>query len=298
MKQEDLTRLENRLLHSSYPDEDNYNNGERKTIGKKMKKAAAHPRRYIFYAVNVLCGAGIVILLILIVNMLNSPPQQESGADEALDGFDNLIAYEKDEAAPAASKEAESEDKQTATGYFVNPLLEGASAYESIFQLGEKAYKLPVAINQLEADGAVLITLGSQPPAEDVILNPQMRSGYLQFENYRFYVTVKNGYDCTYHDLTVVEIVAEESGCPFYTIGGLTIGSQEAAIPQTAERIEQDILQTNTYYYWGSIDNAIYNITGRRLIIGVSNETGQICKVSVFDDGSMGSEPQQTADVQ
>lgn len=289
MKQEDLEQLESRLLATDYPEEGVYNNGESASIGKKLKKKIkARPTRYLLYLISTICGAGVIIMSILIVNLLTNPlsaTDNETGS--SIEGFTYLMEQGKDENTMAPQIDEES---QTMTSYYVNPTIRDSAASDSYIQIGEKAYKLPITLSQLEADGIVLITLGVQPPAEDVILNPQMRNGYLQFENKRFAVTLKNGIDCTYHDLKVVEISAEESGSPIYIMGGLTIGSEEAAIPQNADRIEQDALQTTTYYYWGAVEDTFYNVSGRMISVAVSNQTGKIEKISVFDDGSAGSE--------
>lgn len=303
MTQSDIRQIEDELLNTGCPDDFNYNNGETPNLGTKIrKKIINNPKRAALFGFLGICSAGIIVLIVMIADTLFSPPPVISDSGIQMDGFDYLAEQEKDESvmppdginsqdeAAAQEKEPTDSGQMSKTSYFVNPTIKDAKPLSSYIQIGEKPFKLPVSVSELEQAGIMLVVLGSQPPAEDVILNPQLRNGYLQYEDYRFYVTLKNGIDCTYHDLTVVEVVAEGEGCPFYCSGGCTIGDEEASIFLNPTSMAEDLLGTISFYYWGSVENALYDMTGRRLAIHVSKKTGKVVKIAVFDDGSISDE--------
>jgi hypothetical protein len=282
---EDIRKIEEELLHTSYPDEGNYNYKDSGALAEKIvKKIRKRPTRYLLLAVSGMLLIGIIVLSVMISQVLRGTSGKETPQPVEMEGFDYLV--EKDRMEQDGQMGASQEDRGQ-TGYFVNPTIQSAALSDSNIQLGEKVYRLPIKVAELEQDGIMLVAIGTQPPNEADLLEPKMRNGYIQLGDWRFSVTLKNGVECTYKDLTVCEIIAEKKGSPVYVAGGLTIGSEEAAVPQTADRIEQDAFGVSTFYSWGSIEDTWYDITGRRLQITASR--GKIDKIDLFCDG-MGSD--------
>ena len=197
------------------------------------------------------------------------------------------ISYETNTTTEQIGVEKQETSPPPTNNYFLSPAMSSAVPTDSLVQIGDKVFKLPVSLRELEESGVVLITLGQTPPGEEDILHPQMRNGTIQHENKRYRVTLKNGAECTYHDLTVCEITAQEEGSSMYIFNGITIGTEEAFIPQGADRIEQDFAKINTFYYWGNLNKQLYNTTGRCTKVVVSNATGKVVEVSVFDDATV-----------
>lgn len=285
-KEYTLEELEKKLLSTDYPDDDNYGNGDNKNLGKKIrKKIKERPKRYALYAVSTCLGIFIIIIAVMIANLLTKPVTTKDDNTAALDGFDYLMEQGSKETGEESVSDATESNGQA--GYFLSPNIKQATVSDSLVQIGEKVYKLPVSISEMEKDGISLIILGSQPPSEEAVLDPQMRNGYIQFGNYRFEVTLKNGEACNYHDLRVCGISSEEQGSSIYVAKGITVGSEEASLPDAPDNISQDALNSTTYYTWGSVTDTPYNITGRRLYIAVDVGSGKVGKISVFDDGTI-----------
>ena len=285
-KEYTLEELEKKLISTDYPDDDNYGNGDNKKLGKKIrKKIKERPKRYMLYAVSVCLGIFIIIIAAMTVNLLTKPVTTKDDNTMALDGFNYLVEQGSKETGDESASDITESNGQS--GYFLSPNIKQAAVTDSLVQIGEKVYKLPVSMSDMEKDGISLIILGSQPPSEDAVLDPQMRNGYIQFGNYRFEVTLKNGEACNYHDLRVCGISTEEQGSPMYVAKGITIGSEEASLPDAPDNISQDAFNVTTYYTWGSVTDTLYNITGRRLYIAVDVDSGKVGKISVFDDGTI-----------
>ena len=285
-KEYTLEELEKKLISTDYPDDDNYGNGDNKKLGKKIrKKIKERPKRYMLYAVSVCLGIFIIIIAAMTVNLLTKPVTAKDDNTMALDGFNYLVEQGSKETGDESASDITESNGQS--GYFLSPSIKQAAVTDSLVQIGEKVYKLPVSMSDMEKDGISLIILGSQPPSEDAVLDPQMRNGYIQFGNYRFEVTLKNGEACNYHDLRVCGISTEEQGSPMYVAKGITIGSEEASLPDAPDNISQDAFNVTTYYTWGSVTDTLYNMTGRRLYIAVDVGSGKVGKISVFDDGTI-----------
>lgn len=174
--------------------------------------------------------------------------------------------------------------------YFASPAIQTAFPEDSLIQIGESIYKIPVNLRELEANGINLITLGSAPPSEDVMLSPAQRDGYVQFGQERYRVKLSNGQECTYHDLQIVGINIENvKSASVYVFGGLTIGSEEASIPQqTATLIEMDFAKTHTFHYFGQLtEKTMWNTSGKRTAIITNNQTGKVDRIEVFNNSTM-----------
>lgn len=308
MSNEELRELEEKMLNSAIPeDENDSRKSAAANISKKIKRhAQSNPKAFFTKSIIIFGCVVVLLLLIVIISTINRQIQRQQAPFRHIDasetqapvmeGFSYLMEAQTEsmegEAAPdnTATNQSTAETVSTAprtNNYYVSPSIVSAAPTDSLIQIGERVYKLPISVRTLEENGIALITLGSQPPAEDVILAPQMRNGCIQFGNYRYTVILKNGTDCTYHDLTVCSIQANEEGSAVYVFSGVTIGSEEASIPQGADRIEQDFAKINTFYYWGSLNKELYNTSGRCTAIVVSNNTGKVIEVSVFNDATV-----------
>lgn len=303
MNPDELRKMEEQLLNSPIPeDESDARDTVATNISRKVKnQAKENPKSFIL---KILIGLGCVIILILvisIINLLNSGENTQEEQVSTIEGFDYLKETQTEKTADVSQQLTENTVTENATDttemastmasnkYFLSPSMKSALVTDSLFQLGEKVYKLPVSMRELEESGIALVTLGSQPPAEDAYLSAGLRDGYIQFGSERYQVSLKNGTDCTYHDLTVVSIQAEtDPGCSFYAFGGLTMGSEEASIPQGADRIETDApFNTHTFYYFGELTGGYNEKSGRQTVVVTDNSTGKIVRITIFNDATV-----------
>lgn len=173
--------------------------------------------------------------------------------------------------------------------YFASQAIQSAAPEDSLVQIGETIYKIPVSLRELEENGIHLITLGTAPPSEDVMLSPSQRNGYIQFEQERYRVKLYNGQECNYHDLQVVGLYAENmNSASIYIFGGLTIGSEEASIPQQAATlIEMDYAKTHTFHYFGKLtEKTVWKTSGKRTSVITNNQTGKVDRIELFNDNT------------
>lgn len=316
-------KLEEMLLNSSIPEDENVMRGSAASdMGRKIAKKTKENPKMALYIIGGIAVTFIIFLLFFkIIGILNSGSSNNLPADSqqqptpALEGFNYLateqregleekgevfsetaalpeeeVLYEENAAEqevvaqePAAAEES---TQATITSYYPHPSITSALPQDSLVQIGDMVYKLPLSMRELEENGIVLVTLGSQPPSEDAMLYPQMRNGYIQYNNKRYFVTLKNGMECTYHDLQVCQIGSNDESADMYIFGEITIGSEEASIPQGADKITEDMMGVNTFYCWGTLDRQLYNTSGRYTEIVVNNQSGKVTEISVFNDAT------------
>ena len=306
LSEEERKKLEDSILASDIPEDTGY--GKNPVLSNVSSTIKKNPGKSIYIFMIVIIVVIIIGLLIAIISMLNTP-QNNYGQQDAMNGFDALITKQEQESSiPKQPSEDTNTIGEVKTGvevslnpYFVSPAIESASPSDSLIQIGEQVYKLPVSLREFEQHGIRLVTLGSQPPSEDVKLSAGQRNGYIQFNDERYIVTLKNGIECNYHDLTVVGITIKDvDRANVYAFGGLTIGSEEASIPvQTADSMGTDApANTHTYYYYGSFtENTISTKSGKRTAIVTDNTTGKIDQIDIFDDGTVtGNESKKGAE--
>ncbi len=214
---------------------------------------------------------------------------QKEGNAPVLEGFELLRDQKGYDEAKTEEKDAEITGVQNA--YFVTPQIENAYIIDSMVQLKNKTYKLPVSLSTLEEDGISLVVLGVQPPDESVVLEPNYRNGFIQVDAERYSVYLKNGADCMYHDLTVYGIYVDgesgDAGKAFYSASGLTIGSPEAAIAKDADKIEQDMTGEHTYYSFGTAEKVGMSEAYHGKTTQYTTKDGIITAIWVLDDGSV-----------
>ena len=167
--------------------------------------------------------------------------------------------------------------------------MEVASPQDSMIQIGSSAYKIPVELNKLEENGISLVMLGTQPPNDQDIFDAVSRDGFLQFEGQRYQFMLKYVRSCTFHELSLIAININEPSS-IYVFGGLTVGSEEAAIPaDLASKIETDApFKVKTYYKFGELTkNDFTGKNGKQTVITTSNQTGKIESIEIFNDGTV-----------
>lgn len=298
LSEEERKKLEDSILASDIPEDTGY--GKNPVLSNVSSTIKKNPGKSL-YAITIVIVVIIIIgLLIAIISMLNTP--QNSYMQQStmtMNGFDALITKQEQELStpkqPSEDSDSTGEvktDVETSLNpYFVSPAIESASPYDSLIQIGEQVYKLPVSLKEFEQHDISLVTLGSQPPSENVKLSAGQRNGYIQFNDERYIVTLKNGIECNYHDLTVIGITIKDiDRANVYAFGGLAIGSEEAAIPvQTADSMGTDApANTHTYYYYGSFtETTSLTKSGKRTAIVTDNTTGKIDQIDIFDDGTV-----------
>lgn len=302
LSEQDRDRLEDAMLASEMPED-----AQAVSVSQKMKKSLRKGigavRRASIYAKLIMTMLVVITILlfgILItqVKISDKSSNAEDQQQEAINGFDALVIENKQSQEKDADiinddqqkSGSDSDDAEESNNpYYICPEMEVASPQDSMIQIGSSAYKIPVELNKLEENGISLVMLGTQPPNDQDILDAGTRDGYLQFEGQRYQVTLKNGTPCTYHELTVIAINIDEPSS-IYVFGGLTVGSEEAAIPaDLASKIETDApFKVKTYYKFGELTkNDFTGKNGKQTVITTSNRTGKIESIEIFNDGTV-----------
>lgn len=321
--QHPLQELEEQILRSEIPEDANDSREDIVSkVTKDMKKSIkSNPQNAAIVAIIAVTAIISTILLSNIISILSKNPQQQTESGESaatINGFEALVLEEEEESSMQSMDSIQQEnieqhtavtnsqgeppaditattqqvqaEQEAGNKYYASPSIQSANPEDSLIQIGENIYKIPVNLRDLEAGGIHLITLGTKPPSEDVMLSPGKRDGYIQFGDERYRVKVSNGQECVYHDLTVVGITVENvSSASVYTFGGITIGSEEASIPASiTTTIETDFAKTHTFYYYGTLtENSMFNKSGKRTSIISRNSTGKVDRIEVFNDATM-----------
>ncbi len=317
-----MRQLEEQILSSEIPEDRNDSREDTLSkVTKNIKKSISNPPKkssIIMITVITITLIISIVLLSSILSILSKPSQTpvETGAD--INGFNALVEEESlttpsdlnqteynytsnntqqnentdlsETTIPVTTEDSSIQESEAINKYYASPSIQSANPEDSLIQIAENIYKIPVSLKDLEADGIHLITLGSKPPSEDALLSPGKRDGYIQCGDERYRVKVYNGQESTYHDLTVIGITVENvESASVYLFGGITIGTQEASIPASAAtKIEIDYAKTHTFYYYGTLtENSIFNKSGKCISIITSTKTGQVDKLEVYNDATM-----------
>ena len=300
LSEQDRDRLEDAMLASEMPED-----AQAVSVSQKMKKSLRKGigavRRASIYAKLIMTMLVVITILLfgILITQVKISDKSSSAEDqqqEAINGFDALVienkqSQEKDadiinDDQQKSGSDSDDGAEESNNPYYICPEMEVASPQDSMIQIGSSAYKIPV---ELEENGISLVMLGTQPPNDQDVLDAGTRDGYLQFEGQRYQVTLKNGAPCTYHELTVIAINIDEPSS-IYAFGGLTVGSEEAAIPaDLASKIETDApFKVKTYYKFGELTkNDFTRKNGKQTVITTSNRTGKIESIEIFNDGTV-----------
>lgn len=247
------------------------------SMKNRGRKAADRigPLNRAFY-IKIAGAAVLVILLILLFgsfqNLLKTAAMPEGQQDGALDGFAAMVEQQetgmkdtglmegenviREEGDAAESKEGKNGD--ITASYHPSAAIQSAVQSDRLFQLGTEVYKLPVTVAEIENSGAVLSVLGRAVPEEDVLLSPMTRSGYITLDGANYQVELVNGESCSYRDLSVINIISEETQSGLYAFGGIHVGMEESLLPGDYSQIKVDDLTARTTYWYGSADGLGY----------------------------------------
>ncbi len=288
MTHAELDKMEKTVVNKPYPRD------KRKetplSLLKKDKKLILLPFLAILLGILIIGGVVFVSFPTGSGSGESRADKQAEGDAPLLEGFAALKEGQSTRQEGVQADETVMVQTDVENRYFVTPQIENAYIIDSMVQLKNKSYKLPFALSELEKDGITLIVLGSQPPDESVTLEPNYRNGFIQVDDERYGVYLKNSLDCNYHGLTVYGIYLDgesgNTGKAFYSASGLTVGSPEAAIPSDADKIERDASGERTYYSFGMVEKVGTGEAYHGKKTQYTARNGIITGVLILDDGS------------
>lgn len=291
-----MTREELEKLEESMMGADIATDGKKRKARKKAvtNKSLSNSYKNIGLWVGIIIACIIIATLIaLIISSITNMQSANQNNQNNLGDFEILQNSQVQQVSvneiPTQQTEALAYDA-TLNPYYLSASLASSKPEDTLFQVGDVVYNLPLKLNELESNGITLITLGNQPPADNITLDAGTRNGFIQFGEERYEVTLKNGSPCNYHELTLVGIrVNCKPGCSFYAFSGFTIGSEEASIPMQSvvEMSTDKPFSTHTYYQWGNVENYNQNHTGKYICLSSDNTYGKIDEIFIYDDATI-----------